>query len=336
MKKILQSLFAYESLSQEQAREILTQMAQGSYNASQISAFMTVFMMRNITVEELAGFQQAMIDLCIKVDLEDMPTIDVCGTGGDGKDTFNISTLSAFVLAGADIKVSKHGNHGVSSLAGSSTVLEYLGVKFTNDLSTLHRSLERSNVCFMHAPLFHPAMKNVAPIRKELGVKTFFNMLGPMVNPATPTHQLVGVFSLELGRLYYYLYQQKNKQKVKNFIILHSVDGYDEISLTNEVKFFTKNKGEKLLTPFDLKCEYVIPEEIFGGKTIEDAGKIFMNILENKGTITQNMVLLANSTAGVQCFYPEKSWEECWNIAQESLLSGNALKKFNTFLKENQ
>ncbi len=333
MKKILQSLFAHETLSQENAREILTQMAQGAYNNSQMSAFMTVFMMRNITVEELAGFQQAMLDLCIKVDLQGLKTIDVCGTGGDSKDTFNISTLSAFVLAGAGIHVAKHGNHGVSSLVGSSTVLEYLGAKFTNDLSQLQKSLDKSGVCFMHAPLFHPAMKNVAPIRKELGVKTFFNMLGPMVNPAMPSHQLVGVFSLELGRLYYYLYQQKkDTNATNNFMIIHSIDGYDEISLTSNVKIFTKNKGEKLFNPLDLKCNYLQPHELFGGKSIEEAGEIFIKILENKGTDAQKMVLLANSTAGVQCFFPEKSWEESWAVAEESLISGNALKKFKAFL----
>lgn len=340
MKKILESLFRYETLSQTQAREILTQMAQGGYNNSQMSAFMTVFMMRNITIEELAGFQQAMLDLCVRVDLQGLDTIDVCGTGGDSKDTFNISTLSAFVLAGTGIKVSKHGNHGVSSLAGSSTVLEYLGVKFTNDLSKLYTSLEKSNVCFMHAPLFHPAMKNVAPIRKDLGVKTFFNMLGPMVNPAMPSHQLVGVFSLELGRLYYYLYQNRNKenfnQKIKNFVIFHSIDGYDEISLTSETKFFTKNHGEKLSTPADMRCDYLKAEQLFGGKSIKEAGDIFIHILENKGTKAQEMALLANTTAGVQCYFPDKSWEESWAMAEESLKSGNAFTKFKTFLQINQ
>ena len=211
MKHILNRLINHESISTEEAKQVLVNISTGMYNQSQIAAFLTVYMMRSITLEELKGFRDALLELCIPVDLSDFNAIDLCGTGGDGKNTFNISTLSSFIAAGAGIKVAKHGNYGVSSASGSSNVLEELGVKFTNNEDILKRSIDQANICVMHAPLFHPAMKNVGPIRKELGVKTFFNMLGPMVNPAFPKNQMVGVFNLELQRLYGYLYQQTDK-----------------------------------------------------------------------------------------------------------------------------
>ncbi len=240
MKQVLTELIDHKSLTKETARQVLIDLASGKFNPSQTSAFMTVYMMRGITVDELAGFRDAMLELCIAVKFDE-PVMDLCGTGGDAKNTFNISTLSSFVVAAARQPVAKHGNYGVSSFSGSSNILEYFGYKFTNDKDELKRSLDRANICFMHAPLFHPAMKNVAPIRKELGVKTFFNMLGPMVNPSFPKRQLVGVFSLELARQYGYLYQQSEKE----FVILHSLDGYDEISLTSAFKYFY-NGGEEM------------------------------------------------------------------------------------------
>src|SRR6478609_3839635 len=279
MKKLLTDLIGHQSLDKETAHQVLIDLTSGKYNPSQISAFMTVYMMRGITVDELAGFRDAMLELCIPVKF-DQPVMDVCGTGGDSKNTFNISTLSSFVVAAAGQPVAKHGNYGVSSVSGSSNVLEYFGYKFTNSIPELKESLERSNIFFMHAPLFHPAMKNIAPIRKELGVKTFFNMLGPMVNPAFPKKQLVGVFSLELARQYGYLYQNTNK----DFVILHDIQGYDEISLTGPFKMYT-NSGEKVMEPADLDLPLVNAGELKGGETIEESAGIFMNILEGKGTL---------------------------------------------------
>src|SRR6478752_3860176 len=247
-----------------------------------MASFLTVYMMRSITVEELEGFRDAMLDLCVATDLSQYNPIDLCGTGGDGKDTFNISTISSFVVAGAGVHVSKHGNYGVSSLTGSSNIMEHFGYKFTNDKSILEKQIAEAGICIMHAPLFHPAMKNIAPIRKELGVKTFFNMLGPMVNPAFPTRQLVGVFSLELARQYGYLYQNTNK----DFVILHSLDGYDEVSLTGAFKYFY-NGGEKVLEPKDLQLPHLVYEDIRGGTTVEESAKVFMRILEGQGTPAQ-------------------------------------------------
>ena len=232
MKDILNRLINHETISKEEARNVLVNISAGKYNHSQIAAFLTVYMMRSITLEELEGFRDALLEMCLSTDLAQYDPIDLCGTGGDGKDTFNISTLACFVTAGAGVKVAKHGNYGVSSGCGSSNVMEHLGIKFSNEQDFLKRSMDEAGICFLHAALFHPAMKNVAPIRKELGVKTFFNMLGPMVNPAFPKNQVVGVFSLELARMYAYLYQKTDK----NFTILHALDGYDEISLTGNTK----------------------------------------------------------------------------------------------------
>jgi len=301
MKNILNRLINHEILSKQEAKDILVNISNGSYNASQISAFLTVYMMRSITVAELEGFRDALLELCVAVDLSAYNPIDLCGTGGDGKDTFNISTLSSFVAAGAGIKVTKHGNYGVSSTCGSSNVMEYLGIKFSNDKDYLTKSIEETGICVLHAPLFHPAMKNVAPIRRELAVKTFFNMLGPMVNPAFPTNQLVGVFNLELARMYGYLYQNGTK----NFTILHALDGYDEISLTGKTKTITRH-SESMLSP-------------------EASAKIFVEVLSGKGTEAQNNVVCANSgmaIATVLNLTPKQGFEK----AKESLLAGKGLE----------
>ena len=270
MKYVLNRLINHETISAEEAKQILINISKGDYNQSQIAAFLTIFMMRTVTLEELRGFRDALLELCIPVDLAAYNPIDLCGTGGDGKDTFNISTLSSFVTAGAGVPVAKHGNYGVSSACGSSNVLESLGVKFSNDIDFLERAIATTGICVLHAPLFHPAMKNVAPIRRELGVKTFFNMLGPMVNPAFPKNQMVGVFSLELLRLYNYLYQDSNK----NYSIVHDLGGYDEISLTNTVKIVS-NDSEVLFSAEDLDLQNNTQEAIFGGNTVADASKIF-------------------------------------------------------------
>ncbi len=320
MKNILNRLFDNRQLSEQDAYGVLTGIGKGHYNPSQIAAFLTVYLMRQISVEELKGFRTALLDLCRKVDLSDFETIDVCGTGGDGKDTFNISTLAAFVVAGAGYKVAKHGNYGVSSSCGSSNVMEYLGYVFTNDESKLKQQLDETGFCMMHAPLFHPAMKNVAPIRRELGVKTFFNMLGPLVNPSFPKHQMVGVYNLEVARLYNYLFQKDDGFR---FNIIHSLDGYDEVSLTGKVKSYQPD-GEKLLSHGDWGLQEVKAEEISGGKTVPEAAAIFLAILKNEGTTAQTGVVLANAAAAIQVFESNKSLKECTETAKSSLMSGRA------------
>ena len=318
MKHVLNRLINHETISAEEAKQILINISKGDYNQSQIAAFLTIFMMRTVTLEELRGFRDALLELCIPVDLAAYNPIDLCGTGGDGKDTFNISTLSSFVTAGAGVPVAKHGNYGVSSACGSSNVLESLGVKFSNDIDFLERAIATTGICVLHAPLFHPAMKNVAPIRRELGVKTFFNMLGPMVNPAFPKNQMVGVFSLELLRLYNYLYQDSNK----NYSIVHDLGGYDEISLTNTVKIVS-NDSEVLFSSEDLDLQNNTQEAIFGGNTVADASKIFKTIISGNGTEAQNNVVCTN--AGLAISTAKKiSHKEGYELAKESLFSGKA------------
>src|SRR3989337_621749 len=247
MKKILQFLFEHKALDRQSAIEVLINISKGVYNESEIASFITVFLMRSVTIEELQGFQDALLELCVRIDLNGYPVIDIVGTGGDGKNTFNISTLACFIVAGAGHKVAKHGNYGASSISGASNVMEQLGYKFKNDQDRLKKEVDEANICFLHAPLFHPALKTVGPIRKNLGVRTFFNMLGPMVNPASPAFQLVGVYNLEMARIYNYLLQQTGK----SFTIIHGLDGYDEISLTNDTKVIT-NQGERVMTPEQL------------------------------------------------------------------------------------
>lgn len=310
-------------LTAVEAKEVLVNISKGSYNPSQISAFLTVFMMRSISIEELSGFREALLDLCVRVDLSAYNTIDLCGTGGDGKDTFNISTLASFIAAGAGIKVAKHGNYGVSSISGSSNVMEKLGIKFSNDADFLERSIDKAGICVLHAPLFHPAMKNVGPIRKELAVKTFFNMLGPMVNPSFPKNQLVGVFNLELARIYSYLYQNTDV----NVTILHSLDGYDEVSLTGPTKIITSSM-EGVLNPEDFGVSLLAQSEIEGGKTIEESAQMFTDIISGKGTEAQNNVVCANAGLAIATVTKCKPLEG-FQLAKESLLSGKGLKALN-------
>ena len=327
MKQILNHLFEYKTLSKEQAKQVVIGIGRGEYNPAQVASFLTVYMMRSMRVEELEGFRDAMLELCLPVDLAAYDAMDVCGTGGDGKDTFNISTLSAFVVAGAGQRVAKHGNHGVSSLTGSSTVMERLGYRFTADVGELQRKIETAGICFLHAPLFHPAMKNVGPIRKELGVKTFFNVLGPMVNPAQPRKQLVGVFSLELARLYAYLYQQTGKQ----FMIVHTLDGYDEISLTGAFKLIT-NHTEQVLQPAALGLETLDARALAGGETADDSARIFMNVLNNTATPAQKQAVLANSAMALRAAGRANTNEEAVAQARESLESGRALASFKQLM----
>jgi len=324
MKNLLNRLINHENISSEEAKHVLVNISKGEYNQSQIAAFLTVYMMRSITLDELRGFRDALLELCIPIDLKEFNAVDLCGTGGDGKDTFNISTLASFVTAGAGVNVAKHGNYGVSSICGSSNVMEYLGIKFSSDEDFLKRSIDKAGICVLHAPLFHPAMKNVAPIRRELGVKTFFNMLGPMVNPSFPKNQMVGVFNLELLRLYGYLYQNTDK----NYSIVHALDGYDEISLTGPTKVIS-NHAETMFSPEDLGLYEITQKSIFGGSTVESSAKIFMNVIQGKGTEQQNNVVCAN--AGLAIATTNQLGHKLgFELAKASLLSGKAFKALQT------
>lgn len=327
MKHILNRLINQESISSDEAKQVLVNISKGDYNQSQIASFLTVYMMRSVTIEELQGFRDALLELCLHVDLDAYNGIDLCGTGGDGKDTFNISTLASFVTAGAGINVTKHGNYGVSSACGSSNVMEYLGIKFSSDIGFLKESLDKANICVLHAPLFHPAMKNVAPIRRDLAVKTFFNMLGPMVNPAFPKNQLVGVFSLELLRMYSYLYQKTDI----NYTILHALDGYDEISLTGPTKV-VRNDTETIINPEYFRMESQAQSAIYGGDTVASSAKIFTEILNGNGTEAQNNVVCANSAMAIATV-TKKSVEDSLEMAKMSLLGGQAKNKFEALVR---
>ena len=327
MKKILQYLFEHKTLTREMAKEVLVNIGKGIYNEHEVTAFMTIYLMRSITIEELQGFRDALLELCVAVDLNGHETIDIVGTGGDGKNTFNISTLSCFIVAGTGQKVAKHGNYGASSISGASNVMEQLGYKFKNEKDKLKQEVEESNICFLHAPMFHPALKTVGPIRKNLGMRTFFNMLGPMVNPANPKFQLVGVFSLEMARIYNYLLQQTEKA----FTIIHGLDGYDEISLTNDTKVIT-NEGEKIMTPEQLGKRMVNPMDIHGGNSVEEAAKIFVKILKGEGSWAQNAVVLANAAMGLHCTGNFKTYDEAYDKAVESLDSGKANEALNKLI----
>jgi len=338
MKNILNHLYEHHTITREEAKNLLLQISTGDYNQLQIASFFTVFNMRSITVDELLGFRDAMLELCLRVDLSDYDAIDLCGTGGDSKNTFNISTISSFVVAGAGVKVAKHGNYGVSSSCGSSNVLEHLGIVFTTNESVLQKQIEEANICFLHAPLFHPAAKAVAPIRLRLGVKTFFNMLGPMVNPAFVKCQMIGVFSLELARLYAYLYQ---KQEGSQFSIVHSLAGYDEISLTSPFKLISNN-GEFIISPKELGIETLNSNQIEGGNTIDEAAKIFLSVLKNEATEAQKEVILVNSAIAIQTAFRGKnkqnelSFQDAKLTAKESLESGKAFESLQKLLKLSQ
>ena len=319
MKKILLYLFEHKSLSRQQAKEVLLNISAGQYNEPEISAFITVFLMRSITIAELEGFRDALLELCLKVDLNGHSVIDIVGTGGDGKNTFNISTLSCFIVAGTGQKVAKHGNYGASTISGASNVMEKIGYRFKTGNDVLQKEVDTANICFMHAPIFHPALKAVGPIRKSLGIRTFLTMQGPMVNPAFPAFQLVGVYNLEMARIYNYLLQQTGS----SFTIIHGLDGYDEISLTNDTKVITA-AGEKILSPEQLGKRLVNPDDIRGGNSVEEAAKIFLTILKGKGTWAQNAVVLANAAMALNCTGKYKTYDEAWHAAVESLESGRA------------
>ncbi len=327
MKKILLYLFEHKTLSRETAKEVLINISKGIYSDTEIASFTTVFLMRSITIPELLGFRDALMELCVPVKLGQSGVIDIVGTGGDGKNTFNISTLSCFIVAGAGEKVAKHGNYGATSISGSSNVMESLGYRFSNDNKKLAKEIEEVNICFMHAPLFHPALKIVGPIRKNLGVRTFFNMLGPMVNPASPDVQMIGVYNLEMGRIYSYLLQQS---EVK-FMIIHSLEGYDEISLTGDTKVIT-NAGDKILSAEYLGKRSVNASDIYGGNSTDEAAKIFLKILKGEGTWAQNAVVMANAAMALFATGKFTDYDECYLKSVESLESGNAYQNFQKLI----
>ena len=326
MKKILNRLTQHETLTEKESRDIIIDISEGKLNTSEISSFLTIFMIRNITIEELNGFRKALIELSLKINLNEFDPIDLCGTGGDEKDTFNISTLASFVTAGSGVKVAKHGNYGVSSSCGSSNVLEYLDLKFNNDSDKIRKAVDKANICFLHAPLFHPAMKNVAPVRKELGLKTFFNMLGPMVNPSMPKKQVVGVYNLELARIYNYLYQTTDI----NYNIIHSIDGYDEISLTKGTKVYSR-ESEFILDSKDFSLKDIDSKNIRGGKDIESSSKIFMDVLNGEASNDQENVVCANASLAI-AISKDISILEAFDKAKESIKTKNALKCFNELI----
>lgn len=319
MKKLLQYLFEHKTLSREQAKEVLVQISQGAYNEHEVTSFVTVFLMRSITIEELMGFRDALLSLAVQVDLGVDNAIDIVGTGGDGKDTFNISTLACFIVAGAGQAVVKHGNYGASSVSGSSNVMEQLGYTFKNDQAQLSEEVKEAGICFLHAPLFHPALKTVGPIRRNIGVSTFFNMLGPIVNPAQPKYQLIGVYNLEMARIYNYVLQSLGKE----FTLINSLDGYDEISLTTDTKIVT-NKGEFTMSPYALGKKRVMPADLTGGNTVEAAADIFKNIIQGKGTWSQNAVVLANAAMALNLTGKYENYEAAYQAAVKSLESGAA------------
>jgi len=327
MKETLEYLFEHNTLSREEAKQLLKDISREQVDPFQVVAFLTTFRVRGITVEELSGFREALLELSLPIDLSEFDPIDLCGTGGDGKDTFNISTLASFVTAGAGVKVAKHGNYAVSSSCGSSNVMEHLGYQFKADSDALKTQIDQAGICFLHAPLFHPAMKAVAPIRRSMGVRTFFNMLGPMVNPSRPKKQLVGVFSMELLRFYNYIYQDTDI----DYRIVHSLDGYDEISLTSDVKILSREK-EELLSPNAFAQDSLSQESIYGGSTVKEAAEVFLSVLDGKGTAAQNAVVYANSGMAISCARPELNLEDSIGLAKESLESGKAYQTFKTLI----
>lgn len=328
MKDILNELHNHRSLTSAQAKEVLIDITEGKFKDIQIAAFVSVYLMRNITLEEIAGFRDALLKLCHPVKLTGEPFIDIVGTGGDGKKTFNISTLASIVVAGAGYKVAKHGNYGVSSISGASNVLEYLGYKFTNDQSKLQNQFDTYGFCFLHAPLFHPALKSVSNIRTALGIKTFFNMLGPLVNPALPAYHCLGVFSIKLLRIYHFLYQQSTHK----YTILHGLDGYDEVSLTGKIMMATPS-GQTILDSNYFQLPTYKQSDLFGGNSIKEASRIFINVLNNTATQAQKDVTIANAALAIQTLCPEKNIAQCVNEAKNSLSSGAAYRLFSNLIK---
>ena len=328
MKTILTRLFNHEELTAEESRQILLNISRGMYPEAQIAALLTVFQMRGITVDELTGFREALMETRVPIDFAPYRPIDIVGTGGDGKNTFNISTCACFIVAGAGYKVAKHGNYGATSVSGASNVIEQHGVRFTNTPDILKRSMEECNIAYLHAQLFNPAMKTVGSVRKALGVRTLFNLLGPLVNPCKPAYQLLGVADLSQMRLYTNVFYKLGI----DFAVVNSLDNYDEISLTDEFKVMTRNY-ERIYRPQALGFSAVRPEELSGGACKEDAARIFDNVLNNRAEAAQTQCVIVNAAFAIQVMEPEKEIEECIAIARESLESGRALKTLKKFIE---
>lgn len=330
MKELLYKMFTHQNLSREEAKQVLLNISDGKYNDCQLSAFMTVFLMRSITTDELAGFREAILERRLEIDLEEREAIDIVGTGGDGKNTFNISTAACFVVAGAGYKVIKHGNYGASSVSGASNVLEQHGVKFKADQSALQRSLEKSNMAYLHAPFFSPALKSVGVVRHALGVRTFFNMLGPLVNPVMPHNQLLGVYHLKLVRLYHYMFQESGIR----YTIVHSLDGYDEVSLTSPFKIVNP-EGEFIYNPRQLGFSVCREKDLRGGKTVAEAAQIFDRVLEGTASPSQIDCVVANAAFAIRTLSPQLSLADAVNQARESIDSGKAFGAFKKFVDLN-
>lgn len=327
MKKILLKLFQHQILTQEEAAEVMSKIAAGEYNNEEVAAFISVYMMRSIELSELIGFRNALIETALPIDLSEFDSVDIVGTGGDGKNTFNISTCAGFVVAGAGYKVVKHGNYGATSISGASNVLEYFGAKFSINSDEIKQKLDTSGFTYLHAPLFNPAMKNVLTIRKNLGFRTFFNVLGPLINPAQPRNNLLGTYDLKMMRLYSYIYQSLDKK----FSVVHSMDGYDEISLTYRSKVIN-NKGEQILEPEDIGFKRLKQAELTGGKSVADAASIFLNVLDNKATEAQKNAVIINAAVTIQTIEPDKTLETCINEATKALVNGKAKRAFELYL----
>jgi len=327
MKKILSTLVAGERLSREESRTVMSGISAGKYNGEQIAALLSVYAVRKISGDEMLGFRDALLETALPVDLGTNEYVDIVGTGGDGKNTFNISTLACFVVAGAGYKVAKHGNFGSSSVSGASTVLEYYGAKFTSDINVLRKSLEEANICYLHAPLFNPGMKNVAPVRKSLGIPTFFNIMGPLINPARPKYMVHGVYNEDVMDLYEYVHCKMDSP----YALVYGEDGYDEISLTSSSRIVVNGKHERL-TPEDLGFTTYGMSSLNAGDTIEHAAQVFMNVLNNKAEDAQTSAVVANAAMAINLLKPELSFSDCVEQAQESLRSGQAKRSFERFL----
>ncbi len=323
-------MFEHKNLSRDEARDVLLNIADGRYNDAQLAAFMTVFLMRSITIDELTGFRDALLERRRPVNMDGVKAIDIVGTGGDGKNTFNISTATCFVVAGSGRKVVKHGNYGASSISGASNVLEQHGVRFIDDTDRLRRSLDICGVSYLHAPFFSPALKSVAPVRKALAVRNFFNMLGPLVNPTLPKHQLLGVYNLKLMRLYNYIAQNEGI----NCTIVHSLDGYDEISLTSPFKVVGLTE-ERVYTPGDINMPMACETDLSGGNTVGEAAAIFDAVLAGNATPAQENCVVANAAFAIRTLEPELSLETAISEARESIRSGRAAEAFRKFVKIN-
>lgn len=330
MKTILNRLINHEELTSEESRQLLLNITQGMYPETQIASFLTILQMRGITVDELIGFREALMEARTPIDFSPYQPMDIVGTGGDGKNTFNISTCSCFVVAGAGYKVAKHGNYGATSVSGASNVMEQHGIRFTNRPDILMRSIEECNMAYLHSPLFHPALKSVAPVRKSLGIRTLFNLLGPLVNPCTPSYQLLGVADLSQMRLYTNVFYRLGI----DFAVVNSLDGYDEISLTDEFKVMTRH-NEHIYRPQELGFSQTEQDELSGGESKEGAARIFDQVLQGTATSFQTQCVIANAAFAIQIMEPQKSIEHCISIARESLQSGNALKTLNRFIELN-